>query len=66
MASGVQIRDGLTVMLRYDPDFWAHAEHDVFYGSDTPAEKMSAEDVAKLDELHWFWDEKFDCWQHFT
>ena len=71
MATMQDIADGFAVLSKYEKEgMQAHiggASHDIIFGSTafTP-EGMSAEDVAKLDELGWHWSDEYDCWCHFV
>ncbi len=62
-----QIKDGIEILLKYGDGSTA-AEHDEIYAG--PDGKMVAdisdEDCKALEILGWFWDERYDCWRHFT
>lgn len=61
-----RIYDGLTILLKYDPEGDCAAEHDVLYAGGGDPKEMSPEDLAKLDELGWHWDEDLDSWAHYV
>lgn len=61
-----QIRDGLNILLKYEPDGDCAAEHDVFYVGGGKPEDISEEDRAELEKLGWFWDDSLDSWSTFT
>ncbi len=62
-----KVAEGLQILLKYDPDGGCCAEHDEFYaGNDCPPEKMTPEDVARLDELGWLWDADLPSWMKFV
>ena len=61
-----RILDGLNIIARYEPEFDASAEHDIFYAGDVLPEKFTSEELAKLEELGWSWDTDCDSWYHFT
>ena len=56
--------ESLNILLKYanDSQWPTHCEHDILYigcGIDD-LEKISKEDIEKLDELGFFWDEESD------
>lgn len=71
MASMREIHDGLAILMKYgdaDDCCGVDADHDViFAGGDIgemPPEKMSDEDLTKLEELGWAYRDV--GWQTFT
>ena len=60
------IHEGLTILLRYDPEGDFSAEHDEVYAGGGHPDEMEPDDVAKLLELGWRWDESMDSWVCFT
>lgn len=63
------LRDGLTILLKYEPKGTSSAEHDIIYaGGDVcnSKENFSVKDIKALEELGWFWDDQFECWTMFT
>lgn len=58
----------LQILLKYSNDGRkpTHCEHDVIYVySGIEIEKVSPEDIDKLEELGFFWDEDYDCFASF-
>ncbi len=60
--------EALTIFLKYGNPSWpTHCEHDtlwVCYDGDDK-EKMSKEDLKKLNDLSFFFSEENDCFQSF-
>lgn len=59
--------DGLTILMKYDPNGGAEAQHDILFA--TPKitkDAVSDEDAKTLDDLGWHWSDEFDCWARFT
>jgi len=56
--------NGMQILSKYDEDAETAADHDVLMVCAPSPDTMSAEDVAKLDELHWRWGGEH--WPHFT
>lgn len=62
-----QLIKALQIFLKYDnPTYPTHCEHDELWicGNYDPA-RMSAEDVAELDELGFHWDESDESFKSF-
>lgn len=59
----------LNIFLKYFPDDvrWpTHCEHDeLTFGLDISPDRMSKEDIERLDELGVFWSEEDDCFKSF-
>jgi hypothetical protein len=54
----------LQILLKYANDDYGptHCEHDMLYvGCNIDIEKVTGEDVTKLDELGFLWDDDHDC-----
>jgi len=66
MAIMKDIAAGLAVLMRYQPDGDACAEHDELTACDVPPSKMSSEHLAALETAGWFWSENEECWMTFT
>jgi hypothetical protein len=68
MATIAQLVGGLEILQEFNPGGIVSAEHDVIYahGPDPDEDKISKKDKRKLKNLGWYWDEKFQCWAHFT
>ena len=63
MATIKEVVDGLTIMMKYDPEGdFGGAAFDVIYGSTIDPDKVDAQDTAKLKELGWHWDKTYDSW----
>ncbi len=62
-----KLKEGLEILLKYGDGNIA-AEHDeIFAGSDGKSIiDVSEEDRQSLDKSGWMWDERYDCWRHFT
>jgi hypothetical protein len=61
------IRDGITILLRYlnADDYHDIAfEHDQMWCDGPPPDKMEMNDVKRLSDLGWFWDD-VERWSHF-
>ena len=60
--------EGLEILKDYPTgDGWMAAEHDIIWtGCEENPENMNPEDVKKLDELGFFWDDELDCWACYT
>ena len=60
--------EALQILLKYANDDYAptHCEHDQLYiGCDIEREKVSEEDIKKLDELGFFWTDESDGFMSF-
>jgi len=66
MNSMQKIRDGLDILLRYEPDGEACAQHDVIYACGVEPDDIGREDRDKLEKLRWMWDHSNDSWYTFT
>lgn len=58
--------EALNIFLKYigNEKYPTWAEHDEF-GVNCPIENMSEEDIKKLDELGFFWDNNYECFISF-
>jgi hypothetical protein len=60
--------EALTILMKYDgadTHCPTHCEHDilmVFGGGAVSDHAVSAVDVARLDELGFFWSKEHECW----
>jgi len=62
-----ELIEGFNILIKYSDKGDVCAEHDVIYASSEIEENtMSMEDVAKMDELGWHWDEDADSWAKFV
>ncbi len=65
------VLEGLQIIAEYsakgvDEDSIC-AEHEMIYaGQDVDLEQMSEDDVTKMDELGWSFEEDKACWARFT
>lgn len=67
MATMREIAEGLTILMKYDPDGSVCAEHDILAAApDVQEDTVSVEDKAKLEALGWHWDSETDSWARFT
>lgn len=67
MPTAKEIKEGLEIMLQYEPNGYCDAHHDVIYGpSQQTGMEYSAEDRSKLEALGWHWDEEAECWAAYT
>ena len=70
MATRREIIDGLTILESYPSATYADttvaAEHDVFYVGGLPPEELKPEDVRRLKELRFIWDNKVGRWLHYV
>jgi hypothetical protein len=69
MASMKDVAHGLLILARYGDDSAAvAAEHDVIYAGPvgTKGVGITEEDLRRLEELRWSWDEKQECWYRFV
>lgn len=59
--------EALQIFLKYDnPTYPTHCEHDeLWIVGDFNKDDMEAADVAKLDELGFFWDDDMDGFKSF-
>jgi hypothetical protein len=54
--------EALTIFLKYsDYKYPTHCEHDVLLVTCVDVEKVSAEDLGRLDELGFFVSEEYEC-----
>ena len=59
--------EGLQILLKYFPDGDIAAEHDVIYaGGDNDDVSISDEDMKRLEELRWHYDESLPSWFHYV
>jgi hypothetical protein len=66
MATMKDIVEGVTILMKYDPNGSIEAQHDQIFACNVTLEMVSEEDAATLDKLRWFWCEEYDCWSKFT
>jgi hypothetical protein len=68
MAKVAKVIAGLALLLKYDAESEADAQHDIIYAgsSKTLWNKISEEDRKLLDALGWHWDAESDSWAKFT
>lgn len=64
MPKAKEIKEGLEILLKYTPDGWCDAQHDILCAPGP--EDVSPEDRAKLITLGWHWDEECSSWAAFT
>lgn len=58
--------EALTIFAKYNSGYAEFSsEHDQLYGGVNP-ELVSAEDIARLDELGWHVEEHYECFYKFT
>ena len=59
--------EAFAIFAKYEPDarFEVTAEHDEVYAG-RANDLYSDEDKARLEELHWSYDEDCESWTHFT
>jgi hypothetical protein len=61
------IIQGLEILLKYKPEGYCEAQHDILYGpGSSDPEDYSPEDQKALEALGWHWDTEADCWAAFT
>jgi len=53
--------EGIRILLKYDPDSYISASHDVIYFCG--CEEVSEEDGKLLDKLGWRFDSGVDSWR---
>ena len=58
---------GISIFLRYLPDFWLNAEHDIIYGpsKDDPELDLNDLEIKFLEQDGWFVDTESGCWATF-
>jgi hypothetical protein len=61
-----KVFEGLQILMKYDPEGDCCAEHDEFFASHFPPEKMEEADAKKLCDLGWLWDESLPAWKKFV
>lgn len=69
MATAKQVIEGLQILSRYgDPqEHDICAEHDIIYACPGVGPKdPSTEELQRLEDLGWFWDDQVDSWARFT
>ena len=55
--------EGLQILLKYFPDGYVSAEHDIIYaGGDNDEVSISEDDVKRLEELRWHYDKSLPSW----
>lgn len=60
-----KLYQGLAILLKYEPDGEASADHDVLYAGETHPSAMLPEDVKALDDLGWHYTDTVG-WLKFT
>lgn len=60
--------EAFLIFAKYEPDsaFEVQAEHDEIYAGGQHYENYSEEDKARLEELHWIYNEELESYSHFT
>ncbi len=62
-----KLRDALNIFLKYQPDeLIGGAGHDIIWLSTLGKEKISPDDLIKLEECGVHWSQEFDCWSMFA
>lgn len=61
-----ELRDGLTIMLKYGNGY-VSADHDVIFAGPEAvvAGDINPADMKRLSELDWVWDSKYECFRHY-
>lgn len=55
--------EALQIFLKYKNEQWpTHCEHDIMMIMGIEQDEISAEDVKRLDDLGFRWNEEYDCW----
>ena len=58
--------EALQIFMRYKNEEWpTNCSHDVLAITGIEQEDVSEEDIAKLDELGFFWSDEHDCFISF-
>ncbi len=57
------ILKGIQIFLKYKPNGWLGAAHDIIFG---PGCEVLPEDKEELIAVGWFWDDELERWSHFT
>lgn len=61
------VAEGLQILLKYFPDGYVAAEHDIIYaGEGKEFVSMTDEDIEQLDKLGWHYDESLPSWFHYV
>lgn len=66
MAKNRDVRDGLAILGKYDPEGNMGIGYDEIYAGGPGPEAMSGEDAKALAELGWRFDSKLPCWAKFV
>lgn len=66
MTTFAQIIEGMTILLKYNsPDTYINgADHDIIFFAYTDPEGMDPQDVNRLKELYFFYED--GSWRHFV
>lgn len=57
------VAEGLQILLKYFPDGYIAAEHDIIYaGGDNEDVSISDEDMIRLEKLRWHYDKSLPSW----
>ncbi len=66
--SAKQVYDGLSILLKYEPEGDVATDHEILYGPGPGPDvgEISEEDLKRLDGLRWWWHPDEDCWAIFT
>jgi hypothetical protein len=57
---------GFEIFLKYKPDMWLAAEHDIIYGPFVDDCSFTDEEKKILEEGGWFVDTECDSWAAFV
>jgi hypothetical protein len=66
MSNIQRIVTGLNVLFRLVPNGYVQGEHDELFCEGPHPKDMAVEDVSKLIEAGWRWDESLESWATFT
>lgn len=59
-----ELTDALSIFKKYNHSADVIGEHDVICVMIDS--EISSRDKADLENLDWFWEEDWNCWQHYT
>jgi len=63
------VHEGLGILLEYaqqNENSNFSVGHDEIHASGPPVTELDKNDVQRLDELGWFWNDEFECWSKFV
>lgn len=67
MPKAKEIKEGLEILLKYAPDGYCDAQHDILYGPmKSSVAPITTEDREQLKALGWHWDDEGGGWAAFT